>query len=207
MSAYKYISFLVAFLTVSDIDAQEFYHKLPETSYKDFGFKKPVKQSVAIYYQSDSAGHKAKSLEFHTFNEHQKISQRTLKIFGQHPSQTDYNYVYKDGLLDSLNVTASTVAFSSYTNYIYNDKKQIIKSICNGKYTNYTNEYAYDGFGMLTKVTSKHKSGNVTVSNLVYNDKKLVYLSKLEQAQTSTPTKTLFYFLNDKIIGNQCGWQ
>lgn len=198
----RYLLFIFCFSFLQNIYGQQFHDKLPELSYKEYGFEKPVTQSIAVYYYGDSLGYEPKSVEFHKFNEDNCIQQRVLQILGKYQSETIYNYVYKEGLLDSLNVLASAAAFSNFTHYIYNDKQQLVKSVCTGKYTNYTKDYFYDSNGKLVKINFNHKNGNNTITNFVYKNGEIDYVEKVEKIGNEPVKKTLFYYFNKELLAS-----
>lgn len=194
MPVYKHLIFLVFFLTLNVVNAQDYHQNLPELTNEDFGFKHPMLEATKVYYQSDESGYKPTMLEYHRFNKEQKIELRVLRIFGKYKSETVNRYVYEDGLLDSMNVTASSASFSSFTHYTYNNKKQLISSDCTGKYTNYTDTFSYDKYNRIESITRNHKNGNKQTTNFFYSNNQLDHVEKLADGKT-----TLFYFVDGAL--------
>ncbi|MDY0090901.1 MAG: hypothetical protein RBR78_11125 [Flavobacteriaceae bacterium] len=79
----------------------------PKTHWQSFGFHKQPKQVAIAYYKSDSLGYEPAMFEVFTFNESGYIIQKYLRIYGKYESETANNYVYKNGVLDSINTLAS----------------------------------------------------------------------------------------------------
>ncbi|RKD18643.1 hypothetical protein BCY91_15010 [Pelobium manganitolerans] len=79
----------------------------PKTYWQSFGFQKQPKQVGIGYYKSDSLGYEPAMLEVYNFNEDGFITQKYIRIFGEYGSETVNNYVYSNGVLDSINTLAS----------------------------------------------------------------------------------------------------
>lgn len=75
----------------------------PKTYWQSFGFQKQPKQVGIGYYKSDSLGYEPAMLEVYNFNDDGFITQKYIRIFGEYGSETVNNYVYSNGILDSIN--------------------------------------------------------------------------------------------------------
>ncbi len=193
-------AFCICFFT--SLFAQEEHLDLPKLNYKEYGFQQPIMQSITAYYKADSGGYSPKMVEFLIFDKQHNISQRVLRILGKYRSETSYMYVYKNGLLDSLNVTASAASFSRTTNYIYNSKKQLIKSETKGKYASSTNEYSYNDNGQLSKIVFAYEKGGGYSTNFHYSNNQLDYVERIKKEADGTSEKLLFYYLNGTVLAS-----
>lgn len=131
----------------------------PKTYWQSFGFQKQVDHVKVGYYQSDSLGYAPVMAEVISFNKEGHLIQKYVRIFGQYASETAYNYVYTNGILDSINTLASAQNFNSQQKLHYDNNGQLTHITATGKFTNYTDTYSYENSGMVATIERKYQTG------------------------------------------------
>ena len=114
-------------------------HLAPTKTYwQSFEFQKQPKQVSIGYYKSDSLGYEPAMPEVYNFNEDGFITQKYIRIFGEYGSETVNNYVYINGVLDSINTLASAQNFNSQQKLHYSNSGQLTHITATGKFADYT---------------------------------------------------------------------
>ena len=181
-------------------NAQESEHLTPPVLYwHSYGFQKQVDFAKIAYYRSDSTGYESTMAEVISFNKEGKIIQKYISIFGKYPSQTAYNYIYKNGLLDSINTVSSAKNFNSLQKLHYDAKGKLQKIIATGVYTNFIETYTYDQAGMVASIERKHKNGSTV--NTRFDHKTNVVVEKNYSARGLT-TEATFVYDGDELFAS-----
>ncbi len=142
------------------IHAQEALHlEIPKTNWQSFGFQKQVEQVAIAYYKSDSLGYEPAMLEVYTFNKVGHLLQKYIRIFGKYESETGHNYVYNEGVLDSINTVVSAQNFNSKQKLHYNQEAQLDSITASGAYTNFTDHFIYDDKDKISSIERRYKNG------------------------------------------------
>lgn len=140
--------------------AQESPHlEPPKTHWQSYGFQKQVEQVGIGYYKNDSLGYEPTMLEVYTFNKDGYLIQKYNRIFGKYASETANNYVYDNGVLDSINTIASASNFSSKQKLHYNQSGGLESITASGTYTNFTDDFSWDDGGRVINIERKYQNG------------------------------------------------
>lgn len=173
--------------------------ELPKTGYQSFGFKKPVKQVAIAYYKSDEKGYEPAMLEVYTFNDGRQIVQKYIRIYGKYGSETAHNYVYANGVLDSIDTLASAQNFSRQEKMHYDENGKLAKVTATGAYVNYAETYAYDDSGAVASITRQRQNG--TALQAQFNRAKN-YVSQKETAADGKVTESVFVYDGDQLFAS-----
>lgn len=146
-------------LTVLCFTAAAQHIQLPKTDWQSYGFQKQVKQAAIGYYKSDSSGYEPVMLEVYGFNNEGQLTNKYIRIFGKFASETVHKYVYKQGVLDSINTLASARSFNATQKLHYNKDGLLQKITAKGAYTNFTDTYTYESSGMVAAIERKYQNG------------------------------------------------
>ncbi len=88
----------------------------PKTYWQSFGYQKQPDHVQTVQYKSDSLGYEPTAVLVKSFNKEGFLIQDYTHILGNFASETAHNYVYKNGVLDSINTLTTNQDFSSTRN-------------------------------------------------------------------------------------------
>lgn len=143
--------------------AQKSLHlSAPKTNWKSYNFKKQIDNIKSVFYKSDSTGYEPTMFEIIFFNKDGNVTQEYIRVLGAYGSETAYNYVYKNGVLDSINSLASQSKFNSYQKLFYDTRGKLNKIVSTGTFAVYVDTFMYDNAGKLSVIKRKHKIGVTT---------------------------------------------
>src|SRR5690606_20994766 len=115
---------------------------LPKIHWKSYGYQKQIEQAKIAYYKSDSLEYETTMVEVFSFNKEGNIIQKYIRVFGKYGSETAFNYVYTNGLLDSINTYASAKNFNTQQKFHYDKNGRLTHSTSTGVYANFTDVYS-----------------------------------------------------------------
>ena len=168
-----------------------------QISLADFGLPDSLLQYSTAYYKADSFGYEPKMLLVRQFNDQGKLEIDYMEIFGPYASTTTKQYVYKNGLIDSLNYTASNENFSSKSKYYYNEAMQLSHIVSTGYYANYTDKFTYNSQGKLSKKVRLFDDKESFNEEYFYDDKnQFEYVKRIENGM---PTTYTYYIDKEKF--------
>lgn len=171
----------------------------PKTYWQSFGFQKQPKQVGIGYYKSDSLGYEPAMLEVYNFNEDGFITQKYIRIFGEYGSETVNNYVYSNGVLDSINTLASAQNFNRQEKFHYDKSGQLTHITANGKFADYTDTYTYDNNGMVATIERKWKSRGSKKTFFKHNGN---YVREKETAPDGKITESYTVYDGDELFAS-----
>lgn len=171
----------------------------PKTYWQSFGFQKQPKQVGIIYYKTDSLGYEPAMLEVYNFNEEGFITQKYIRIFGEYGSETVNNYVYSNGVLDSINTLASAQNFNSQQKLHYSNSGQLTHITATGKFADYTDTYTSDDNGMVATIERKWKSGGSKKTFFKHNGN---YVHEKETAPDGKITESYTVYDEDELFAS-----
>ncbi len=203
MIAYR--QYFIAFISLfffNGLSAQDNHFDLPKLDYTDYGYKKPVKEAYAVFYKVDSLSYEAKRVEMFVFNSNGKIAQRVIQDLREPHSQEIVNYVYREGLLDSLKSINTDLSYNSSTHFIYNQKKQLVKEVCVGKYGEDVKDYMYNLDGSIDRIEFKRRTNRKIITTFFHKNGQLDYVEEAVPNGSQADQKTRFYYFNGKILAS-----
>ncbi|WP_346236857.1 hypothetical protein ABDK00_013560 [Niabella insulamsoli] len=171
----------------------------PKTYWQSFGFQKQIDHVKIAYYKSDSLGYEPTMAEVISFNKHGHLIQHYIRIFGQYGSETAHNYVYTNGVLDSINTLATAANFNSRQKLHYNSDGQLTHITATGKFSNFTDTYKYDQTGMVASIERTHKSGSTRKA--VFNHKANC-VQERETAANGKVTERYYIYEGDELLAS-----
>lgn len=182
--------------------AQTEYLNITETNYKDFGYKQQLKQAKLVYYKADSLEYLPTMVEAYIFNSDGNIATKYFKILGKYASETKTDYIYKNGLLDSVKTRASSPNFNRDIIFHYNPKNQIVKSHASGVYINYTDFYSYKN-NLIEEINRTYLNNNDRIkTNYFYDKGELSYIQQLQGENNSFNDSSYFYFHKNQLFAS-----
>src|SRR5690606_26459318 len=142
------------------ISASAQHLKPPKTYWQSFGYQKQPDHIKRAYYKSDSLGYEPTMAEVISFNKKGFIIQEYEQILGKSVKEKVRNYVYKNGVLDSINTLNTDPNYNTWQKLHYDEKGKLVKMTVNGKYSNFTDTFTYYDGGMVkTILRHNHASG------------------------------------------------
>lgn len=141
----------------------------PKTYWQSFGYQKQPDHIKRAYYKSDSLGYEPTMAEVISFNKDGFIIQEYKQVLGKMPREVACNYVYKNGVLDSINILETNASYNSWQKMHYDRKGKLVKITATGKYSEYTDTFTYDEGGMIQTVFRKKASGGNVLTEYVHN--------------------------------------
>lgn len=191
---------ILLLFSVFNIQAQEPEHLAPyKTYWQSFGFQKQPDFAKIAYYKSDSLGYEPVMAEVISFNKEGKLIQKYIRIFGKYASETAHNYVYKNGVLDSINTQASAKSFNATQKLHYDANGLLQKVTASGVYTNFMDTYTYNPNGMVSSIDRKYQNGGG--KQAFFDHQKNIVTEK----QTNTKgaiTETIFVYDGDTVLAS-----
>lgn len=164
------ISILLLAFELSASGQQPKHLSPPKTYWQSFGYQKQPDHIKRAYYKSDSLGYEPTMAEVISFNKEGFIIQEYKQALGKTPNETARNYVYKNGVLDSINTLNTDPNYNTWQKLHYDEKGNLIKITVTGKYSKYTDTFTYYENGMVkTILRNNHASGTKTVAEFVHN--------------------------------------
>ena len=145
------------------------HYDLPKTNWKDFGFKKQVKQVGISHYKSDGTNHDYSFLEVHTFNKEGNIIQKYYRTFGKDGRESSTYYVYHNGKLDSIYYYLPKWNSCSEIQKLNYNNKGVLDSISTSEYTFH---YTYEKSGKVSMIERKYPNRNRTSVQTLFNYEK-----------------------------------
>ena len=152
------------------ISASAQHLKPPKTCWQSFGYQKQPDHIKRAYYKSDSLGYEPTKAEVISFNKEGFIIQEYEQTMGKFAKEKARNYVYKNGVLDSINTLNTDPNYNTWQKLHYDEKGKLVKMTINGKYSNFTDTFTYYDGGMVKTIFRlNHASGTKTVAEFVHN--------------------------------------
>ncbi len=195
MKIKHYTILLLLLITAQLVQAQHLAS--PKTYWQSYGYKKQPNYIKTAYYKSDSLGYEPTMAEVISFNKEGFIIQQYIQIMGKYASQTAHNYVYKNGVLDSINTIASNANFNTKQKLHYDEKGNLAKITAIGKYAEYTDTFTYNAGEMVQTIERKHKAG--TANKVQFNHQKN-YVHVMETATSGKVTESYFFYDVDNLF-------
>lgn len=163
-------SIVTLILLAFGISASAQHLSPPKTYWQSFGYQKQPDHIKRAYYKSDSLGYEPTMAEVISFNEEGFIIQEYKQALGKTPNETARNYVYKNGVLDSINTLNTDPNYNTWQKLHYDEKGNLIKITITGKYSNFTDTFTYYESGMVKTIfRNNHASGTKTVVEFAHN--------------------------------------
>lgn len=182
------------------VSAQDYHHiSPPKTYWQSYGFQKQPDHTKIAYYKSDSLGYEPVMAEVYSFNKEGFIIQKYMRIYGKYASETVHNYVYTNGILDSMNTVASASNFNSKQKLHYGANGVLEKVTASGVYTNFTDTYQYDKSGMVSSIQRTYQNGSK--KEAFFNHLKNTVTEK-ETSAKGTVTETIFVYDGDDMLAS-----
>ena len=182
------------------VNAQNYHHiSPPKTYWQSYGFQKQPDHAKIAYYKSDSLGYEPVMAEVYSFNKEGHIIQKYTRIYGKFTSETAKNYVYKNGVLDSINTIASAENFNSSQKMHYDAKGNLVKITATGKYSDYTDIFTYDDAKTVQTITRNHAIGTKTVIEFVRNQN---YVKETLIEKTGRIIESFYIYEGDSLFAN-----
>ena len=142
----------------------------PKTYWQSFGYQKQPDHIKRAYYKSDSLGYEPTKAEVISFNKEGFIIQEYEKVLGKSVKEKARNYVYKNGVLDSVNTLNTDPNYNTWQKLHYDEKGKLVKMTITGKYSNFTDTFTYYESGMVKTIfRNNHASGTKTVVEFAHN--------------------------------------
>lgn len=182
------------------VNAQNYHHiSPPKTYWQSYSFQKQPDHAKIAYYKSDSLGYEPVMAEVYSFNKEGHIIQKYTRIYGKFASETTKNYVYKNGVLDSINTIASAENFNSSQKMYYDAKGNLVKITTTGKYSDYTDTFTYDDAKTVQTITRNHAIGTKTVIEFV---RKQNYVKETLIEKSGRIIESLYIYEGDSLFAN-----
>lgn len=163
-------SIITLILLAFGISASAQHLKPPKTYWQSFGYQKQPDHIKRAYFKSDSLGYEPTKAEVISFNKEGFIIQEYEQVLGKSVKEKARNYVYKNGVLDSINTLNTDPNYNTWQKLHYDEKGKLVKMTINGKYSNFTDTFTYHDGGMVkTIIRHNHASGTKTVAEFVHN--------------------------------------
>ncbi len=141
----------------------------PKTHWQSFGYQKQPDHIKRAYYKSDSLGYEPTMSEVISFNKEGFIIQEYKQVLGKFVSERARNYVYHNGVLDSINTLNTDPNYNTLGKLYYDENGKLVKLTVSGKYSKYTDTYAYYDNGMVKSILrTNHASGTKTGAEFVH---------------------------------------
>lgn len=164
----------------------------PETYWQSFGYQRKVDHVQTVQYKSDSLGYEPTAIAVKSFNKEGFIIQDYMRVLGDFASETANNYVYKNGVLDSINTLNTNKDFNGTQKMHYDEKGRLIKITSTGKYTEYTNFFTYDDGGMVKTIQQKYE-GDQSPLITSFDHRKNTVTEVYKKANGESTTTTYIY--------------
>ena len=182
------------------VSAQDYHHiSPPKTYWKSYGFQKQPDHAKIAYYKSDSLGYEPVMAEVYSFNKDGHIIQKYTRIYGKFASETAKNYVYKNGVLDSINTKASAENFNSSQKMHYDTKGNLIKITSVGKYSEFTDSFTYDDGGLIQTMTRRNATGSKTFLEFVHKNN---YIKETTTEKSGRIIESCYMYEDDDIFAS-----
>lgn len=196
----KFIVTLLFIIIGFGLKAQEAEHlSPPKTYWQSYGFQKQPNFAKIAYYKSDSLGYEPVMAEVISFNKDGKLIQKYTRIFGKYASETAHNYVYKNGVLDSVNTLASAKNFNATQKLHYDANGLLQKVTATGVYTNFTDTYTYDHNGMVSSIDRKYQNGG---GKQAFFDHQQNIVTEKQSNTKGAITETIFVYDGDTVLAS-----
>ena len=196
----KFIVTLFVLLVGFFVKAQNYYHiSPPKTYWQSYGFQKQPDHAKIAYYKSDSLGYEPVMAEVYSFNKDGHIIQKYTRIYGKFASETAKNYVYKNGVLDSINTKASAENFNSSQKMHYDAKGNLIKITSNGKYSEFTDAFTYDDGGLIQTMTRRNATGTKVFLEFIH---KYNYIKETTTEKSGRIIESCYMYEGDDIFAS-----
>lgn len=196
---FMVLGFMVQFPLFSQQFSQPSHLMLPQTQWQWYNFKKQPKQVGIAYYKSDSLGYEPAMIEVYNFNSDGQIHQKYIRIFGKYGSETMHNYVYQNGILDSINTQASAQNFNRLEKITYHKNGQINQLTSSGTYANYTDTFTYTADGKVATIERLRKNGG---SKKVFFDHSQHYVYEKEIAANGKITEMYTIYDDTEVFAS-----
>lgn len=183
------------FFLVLGFSAQAQHLTPPKTYWQSFGYQKQPDHVQTVQYKSDSLGYEPTVVLVKSFNKEGFLIQDYTHILGNFASETAHNYVYKNGVLDSINTLTTNQDFSSTRKLNYNPKGQLVHIISTGKHTEYTDTFTYYENGMVKTIQRRYKDESTTTTS--FDHKKNVVTETDKRGNGKISTTTYVYNLDE----------
>lgn len=164
----------------------------PKTYWESFGYQKQPNYAQSVQYKSDSLGYEPTTVLVKSFNKDGFIIQDYTRVLGNFASETAHNYVYKNGILDSINTVTTNKNFNSTRKFLYDEKGVLEKIISTGTYSEYTDYFTYEDGGLVKEIKRNYKDGKSTLS-AIYNHQKNMVTEIDAMANGSKKTRYFVY--------------
>ncbi|WP_312342432.1 hypothetical protein [Chryseobacterium binzhouense] len=194
----KFFATLFFIIIGFSLKAQEAEHlSPPKTYWQSYGFQKQPDFAKIAYYKSDSLGYEPVMAEVISFNKEGFIIQKYIRIYGKYASETAHNYVYTNGVLDSINTVASSSNFNSKQKLHYGANGVLEKVTASGVYTNFTDTFQYDNNGMVNSIQRTYQNGS---KKEAFFDHLKNTVTEKETSAKGTVTETIFVYDGDDLL-------
>ena len=142
----------------------------PKTYWQSFGYQKQPDHIKRAYYKSDSLGYEPTMAEVISFNKDGFIIKEYEQVLGKSVKERARNYIYKNGVLDSINTINTDANYNTWQKLHYDEKGKLVKMTITGKYSNFTDTFTFYENGMLKTIFRiNHSSGTKTVAEFAHN--------------------------------------
>ncbi|UUV21765.1 hypothetical protein [Paenimyroides aestuarii] len=196
----KFIIIICLIMIGFGLKAQEAEHlSPPKTYWQSYGFQKQPDFAKIAYYKSDSLGYEPVMAEVISFNKEGFIIQKYMRIYGKYASETAHNYVYTNGVLDSINTVASSSNFNSKQKLHYGANGVLEKVTASGVYTNFTDTYQYGPNGMVRSIQRTYQNGS---KKEAFFDHLKNTVTEKETSAKGTVTETIFVYDGDDVLAS-----
>ena len=186
-------------LCIAQLTVGQIHVKLPNKTFKDLEFSKPIKYVKEITYKATDAGYDPVMIKQYTFDTNNQLVQDYFQILGKFSSQTAHNYVYQNNQLDSLNTVASAANFSRKTFFEYNKQGQIIAEKANGHYVDYSRIFTYDKKGNLLSIVTAHQKGGRNWTDFKYKNNTIDFVTQID-GRTKEGTAINYFVYIDEVL-------
>lgn len=182
------------------ISASAQHLKPPKTYWQSFGYQKQPDHIKRAYYKSDSLGYEPTMAEVISFNKEGFIIQEYEQILGKSVKEKVRNYVYKNGVLDSINTLNTDPNYNTWQKLHYDEKGKLVKMTINGKYSNFTDTFTYYENGMVkTILRHNHASGTKTFAEFVHNRN---YIKETVTEKTGKTYESCYMYDGDNLFAS-----
>lgn len=170
----------------------------PKTYWQSFGCKKQPNYVQTVHYKSDSLGYEPTTILIKSFNKEGFIIQDYIEVLGDFASKTVHNYVYKNGVLDSINTVTTNKNFNSTQKLHYDANGKLSKIISNGTYAQHTDHFTYDHNGMVQTIQRKYADEQSTLTATFDHQKN--YVTEVDALKNGEKKTRYFVYESDDLF-------
>lgn len=170
----------------------------PKTYWQSFGYQKQPDHVQTVHYKSDSLGYEPTTVLVKSFNKEGFIIQDYIEVLGNFASKTAHNYVYKNGVLDSINTLTTNKNFNSTQKLHYDAKGKLSKIISYGTYTNYAVHFTYDHNGLVQTIQRKYADEQSTLTATFNHQKN--YVTEVDALKNGEKKTRYFVYEGDDLF-------